>query len=52
VQQTTDGGYIIAGTANLDEMEEGAYVCLIKTDFNGNTTWTRSFGSASSMVFP
>jgi hypothetical protein len=38
VQQTSDGGYIIAGTRNSD-------VCLIKTDFAGDTLWTRTYGN-------
>jgi hypothetical protein len=37
VQQTTDGGYIIAGNNNSD-----AY--LIKTDASGDTLWTRTYG--------
>ena len=38
VQQTTDGGYIIAGDA-------GDYVYLAKTDQYGNTQWEKTFGS-------
>ena len=37
VQQTTDGGYIIAGSKDYN-----AY--LLKTDSIGDTLWTRTFG--------
>ena len=44
VQQTTDGGYIIAG------ITEGSYrdsdIFLIKTDPKGNEKWSWSFGGA------
>ena len=43
VQQTLDGGYIVAGWANFNNMDysEG---CLIKTDANGDIIWTKTFG--------
>jgi len=37
VQQTTDGGYIVAGGKNGE-------VLLIKTDASGDTLWTKTFG--------
>lgn len=43
VQQTTDGGYIIAGSA-ADPANISYNVYLIKTDQNGDTLWTRQFG--------
>ena len=43
VQQTTDGGYIISGITNLIDLE-GSDLYLIKTDGNGDTLWTRSYG--------
>ncbi len=38
VQQTTDGGYIITGILDRTAV-------LIKTDTNGDTLWTKTFGS-------
>jgi hypothetical protein len=43
-QQTSDGGYIAAGY--LDEFSGfNRDYLLIKTDANGDTTWTRAFGT-------
>jgi len=47
VQQTTDGGYIVAGC--IISLNAGyAYVYLIKTDSLGDTLWTRTYGDTSS----
>ncbi len=40
VVQTTDGGYIVSGRKYVDTY----HIWLLKTDGNGDTLWTRSFG--------
>lgn len=45
VQQTSDGGIIVAGLTDAGDF--GGYdVYLMKTDMNGDTLWTKTFGGA------
>lgn len=41
VQQTTDGGYIVAGQTTI--YDDGTWVYLVKTDANGDTLWTKTY---------
>jgi hypothetical protein len=44
VQQTSDGGFIIAGYSEYNAGTDAHDVYLIKTDADGNQTWARRFG--------
>ena len=45
VEQTEDGGYIIAGVTYSYDIGRGDYY-LIRTDENGNGVWSNTFGGA------
>ncbi len=46
VQQTSDGGYVVAGEISLGSDQLDAW--LIKTDINGNEQWNKIFGGPKS----
>ena len=46
VRQTTDGGYIIAGTTT-SYGSGGRDILVIKTNSAGDTTWTRTYGDSN-----
>lgn len=46
IQQTQDGGFIVAGTTRSTSDQKGD-LWLVRTDMNGETLWTRTFGTAA-----
>ncbi|NLI97406.1 hypothetical protein GX441_01955, partial [bacterium] len=44
VQQTSDGGYIAVGYRDLYYGPGYSHIWLLKTDSNGDTSWTRIYG--------
>jgi hypothetical protein len=45
IQQTTDGGYIAAGTININYDPREDKALIFKLDSAGNKVWAKSFGS-------
>ena len=44
LDQTTDGGYVLVGSAGGHAPNTPRYMWLLKTDASGDTLWTRAFG--------
>ena len=49
VQQTTDGGYVVAGSVSLGRTDDLGQ--LIKTDSNGKKEWLEAFDFADRVAF-
>ena len=49
IQQTGDGGYIVAGYTNSSGVG-GDDIWILKLDLSGNITWQRTYGGSSSEV--
>lgn len=50
VQQTSDGGFIIAGYSFMSPLDV-YWALLIKTDSNGDTAWLRTYGGINLQGF-
>jgi len=46
VRQTSEGGYVIVGSTATYNLNGITDIWLIKTDENGDTLWTRNFGTS------
>ena len=55
IQQTSDGGYIVAGSSysndsDVTENHGGEDYWIVKTDASGNIVWQKSFGGSSNDI--
>ncbi|HWQ95934.1 MAG TPA: PKD domain-containing protein [Candidatus Methylomirabilis sp.] len=48
VMQTSDGGYVFAGSINIHS-KASQMIWLVKTDISGNMRWNRTFGRPGSI---
>ncbi len=46
VKQTYDGGYILTGRTGTNSAE-ASDIYVVKTDVNGDTTWTKTYGAGN-----
>ncbi|MEW6365018.1 MAG: hypothetical protein AB1714_10310 [Acidobacteriota bacterium] len=52
IQQTTDGGYIVAIEVYYTQSYGQGDIWLLKLDANGNITWQKKYGSRQEYEFP
>ncbi|UCE65796.1 MAG: hypothetical protein JSU85_13170 [Candidatus Zixiibacteriota bacterium] len=50
IHQTSDNGYIISGYSGEGILNHPYDILLIKTDFNGDTVWAKSYGGVLEEV--
>ena len=50
IQETTDGGYIIAGDFGFEYPNFDHYVWVLKLDSNGNIVWQKTYGGSDSGI--
>ena len=50
IQQTADSGYIVAGYTCSDFQPDSLDIWLLKTDTNGDTVWTKTYGGVANDV--
>ncbi|MGZ3866900.1 MAG: T9SS type A sorting domain-containing protein [Bacteroidia bacterium] len=48
VQQTSDGGYILCGTKDIDTLTGNTDAFIIKTNSAGDTLWSKIYGGTSA----
>ncbi len=49
--ETSDGGFVMAGTTSYPDISEGSDVFLIKTDEDGNEEFTETYGDRDEFDF-
>lgn len=50
VQQTTDGGFIVAGITTSFDTQNDWEIYLVKTDASGDTLWTRAISDPNGVM--
>lgn len=50
VQETTDGGYILAGSKTTTLGVFSKYIYILKTNVSGDTLWTQTYGNLGGRI--